>query len=225
MEKPLKKTIALKNFCSPYLSSPKHFCYPVFFSSPRMIFYSQKILQKHFAGKTSSPKESASVSKTCYSKFLPKKFLPKRICSPFCSPNFYPKEFAPWIFPPQIFFALHITSHNEILLANIPPKYFCWRNFLPTRICSSKTCFSKFPPKKICLKKNLFPILPQMFIQKNMLPKFFLPTNLLSNYFALHITSHKKLLPKFRFPKIFALWSSYGAWLEQVQWQGMVQCM
>ena len=54
--------------------------------------------------------------------FFQKKFVPH-----FAS-NFHAKEFAPQIFPPKNLlpniFALHISSHNEIFLTKIPPKYF-----------------------------------------------------------------------------------------------------
>lgn len=152
MEKPLKIKICSQFFFAPHIFPPKHFCFPVFFSSPEWLF-TRKKFSKNFAGKISSPKESAP-PKHAPQNFLPRKFLSKKICSPFCSPNFHPKEFAPQIFPPK---------------------------------------------------------------------------NLLPNIFALHITSHKKLLPKFCSPKIFAaqttLWSSYGTWLIQVQWQGIVRCL
>ena len=107
--------------------------------------------------------------------------------------------------------------------------------FPPHKNLSSKTWSPKFPLKNICFKKKLFPILPpppqkkkkKYFSFKRICSPNISSQNLLPNIFALHIL--KKLLPKFCSPKIFAaqttLWSSYGTWLIQVQWQGIVRCL
>ena len=88
----------------------------------------------------------------------------KKNCSPFCSRNFHPKEFGSQMFPPKNLlpniFALHISSHNEILLTKIPPKYFCWRNFLLTRICPPKLGPQKFLQRKFALNSNCSPFCP-----------------------------------------------------------------
>ena len=53
---------------------------------------------------------------------------------------------------------------------------FCWQNFLPKRICSSKTCSPKFFSQENFFQKKFVPhFAPLIFIQKNLLPKFFLP--------------------------------------------------
>ena len=212
MEKPLKIKICSQFFFAPHIFPLKHFCFPVFFSSPKWLF-TRKKFSKNFAGKISSPKESAP-PKHAPQNFLPRKFLSKKICSPSCSPNFHPKEFAPQIFPPKNLlpniFALHISSHNEILLTKNPSKYFCWRNFLLTRISPLKLGPQNFLWRKVALKRNCSPFCPlpppQIFFSfKRICSPNISSQNLLPNIFALHILTkncfpnfspQKSLLPK-----------------------------
>ena len=170
-----------------------------------MTFYSQKILQK-FCWQNFLPKRICS-SKTCSPKFPPKKISFKKNCSPFCLPYFHPKEFAPQIFPPKNLlpniFALHISSHNEILLTKNPPKYFCRRNFLLTRIFPPKLGPKNCLSRKFALKRNCSPFCPpppKKIIQKNLLPKYFLPKfaakHFCSPYYFSQKIASQILLPK-----------------------------
>ena len=147
--------------------------------------------------------------KNCWQNFLPKKICSSKTCYPKFPPHFapqifHPKEFAPYIFPPKNLlpniFALHITSHNEILLTKIPPKYFCWWNFLLTRICSSKNAPQNFLPRKFSLKTICFPFCPQFFIQKNLLPKYFL-LKICCQTFLLSILLLTKIASQILLPK------------------------
>ena len=81
---------------------------------------------------------------------------------------------------------------------------FCWLNCLPKRICSSKTCSPKFPPKKISFKKNCSPFCSPNFHPKEFAPQFFPPKNLLSNIFALHISSDNEFYLQKFLQNIFA---------------------
>ena len=197
-----------------------------------MTCYSQKIL-KIFCWQISYPKVSAP-PKHAPQNFLPRKFLLKKKCSPFCSPNFHPKEFAPQFCPPKNLlpniFALHISSHNEILLTKIPPKYFCWRNFLLTRICPQKLGPQKFLQRKFALKRNCSPFCtPHKFSFKRICSPNISSQKFAAKHFCSPYYFSQKLLPKFCSPKIFAaqttLWTSYGTWLIQVPWQGIVRCL
>ena len=132
MEKPLKITICAQKFLLPlsFLQNT--------FASQYSFFFPNDILLARI-----SPK---SLLNLLLQNMLPKISSQEnsfqKSCSRFCSPNFHPQEFAPQIFPPKNLlpniFALYISSHNEILLIKIPPKYFCWRNFLLTRISPPK---------------------------------------------------------------------------------------
>ena len=146
-----------KNFCSPYLSS-KTFLLPSILFFPGMTFYSQKIVQK-ICWQNFLPKRICS-SKTCSPKLPPKKISFKKNIVPHFAPlifiqkNLLPKFFLPRICCQTFLLSIFLLT-IKILLTKIPPKYFCWRNFLLTRTWSPK-----FPPKKICFKKKLLPILP-----------------------------------------------------------------
>ena len=205
------ETIKDKNLLSkmfaPYIFPPKHFCFPVFFSSPEWHF-TRKKFSKNFAGKISSPKDSAP-PRHAPQNFLPRKFLSKKICSPFCFPNFHPKEFAPPIFPPKNLqpniFALHISSYNEILLTKIPPKYFCWRNFLLKRISPPKLGPQNFLPRKFALKRNCSPfsILPppkkksfKRICSPNISSQKFAAKHFCSPYYFSQKLASQSLLPK-----------------------------
>ena len=126
MEKPLKIKI-----CSQKCLLPISFLQNIFASQYSFLPRNDILLAKNspkFCWQNFLTKRLYS-SKACSPKFPPKKISFKKNCSPFCSPNFHPKKFAPPIFPPKNLlpniFALHISSHNEILLTKIPPKYFC----------------------------------------------------------------------------------------------------
>ena len=62
-----------------------------------------------------------------------------------------------------------------------PPKYFCWRNFLLTRISPPKLGPQNFLSREVALTRNCSPFCAPppsiffFFIQKNWLPKYFLP--------------------------------------------------
>ena len=208
--------ICHQNFLLPISFLSKIFLLPSILFSPPMAFYSQKILQKHFAGKISSPKESAP-PKHAPQNFLPRKFLSKRICSPFCFPNFHLKEFAPPIFSLKICcqtFLLSIlcltmkfylqNSFKIFLLAKFPPHKNRLLQYLLPKISSQenlrrKEFVSHFAPK-FSFKRICSPnISSQKIAAKHFCPLY---------YFS------QKLLPKFCSPKIFAaqtaLWSSYG---------------
>ena len=89
-------------------------------------------------------------------------FFQKKICSHFAPLIFIQKNLLPKFFLQRIccqtFFALHISSHNEILLTKIL-KNILQAKFPPHKNLSSKTWSQKFPLQKICFKKKLFPIL------------------------------------------------------------------
>ena len=80
-------------------------------------------------------------------------FQKKKICSPFCSPDFHTKEFAPQIFPPNDLlpniFALHISSHSEILLTKI------LQNIFAGEISSSQESLLQNLVPKISSPENL----------------------------------------------------------------------
>ena len=142
-------------------------------------------------------------------------FFQKKNCSPFCSPNFHPKEFAPQFFTPKNLlpniFALHISSHNDILLTKNPPKYFCWQNFLLTRISPPKLGPQNFLSRKVALKRNCSPFCPPpphqfFFHSKEFAPQIF-PLKICCQTFLLSIllltkncypnfAPQKSLLPK-----------------------------
>ena len=183
MEKPLQVKTCSQNFLLPISFLQNIFASQYSFLPPNDFLLaknSPKILLAKF------PPQKNLSSKICSPKFPPKKISFKKNCSPFCSPNFQPKEFAPQIFPPKNLlpniFALHISSHNEILLTKILQNIL-QAKFPPHKNLSSKTWSQKFPLQKICFKKKLFLILPPpppptkffFFIQKNLLPKYFLP--------------------------------------------------
>ena len=221
-------------FCSPYLSS-KTFLLPSILFFPRMTFYSQKTLQK-FCRQTFLPQRISS-SKTCSPKFPPKKISFKKKIVPHFAPlifilkNLLPKFFLPRICCQTFLLSIFLLS-MIFYLQKSPPNYFCWRNFLLTRISPPKLGPQNFLSRKVALKRNCSPFCPppkNFFSFKRICSPNISSQNLLPKIFALHITSHKKLLPKFCSPKIFAaqttLWSSYGTWLIQVQWQGIVRCL
>ena len=160
LEEPLKIKICSQTFLLPISFLQNIFASQYSFLPPNDILLaknSPKLLLVKF------PPQKNLSCKTCSGspKFPPKKSSFKKIYSPFCSPNFHPKEFAPQIFPlknllPYIF-AFHVSSHNEILLTKIPPKYFCWRNFPLTRISPPKLSPQYFLPRKFALKRNCSP--------------------------------------------------------------------
>ena len=139
---------------------------------------------------------------------LPKKISFKKKLFPILRLIFIQKNLLPKFFLPRIccqtfllsIFLLTIKFFSQkflqnILLAKVPPH----------KNLSSKIWSPKFPLKKICFKKKLLPILPPPPQRKKSLKRICSPNisyqNLLPNIFALHITSHKKLLPKFCSPK------------------------
>ena len=135
--------------------------------------------------------------------FFQKKIVPHFAPLIFILKNLLPKFFPSKNLLPNIF-ALHISSHNDILLTKNPPKYFCWRNFLLTRISPPKLGPQNFLSRKVALKGNCSPFCPppsttkkKLFSFKRICSPNISSQNLLPNSFALHITSHKKLLPKF----------------------------
>ena len=129
--------------------------------------------------------------KICVPKYLLLKVFvlssPKHICSPV-------------FFPRRIKFYSQKKSSPKILLPKFPPQIFA-----PKRICSSKTYCSKFLSMRICFQKNFLPIGPQtfalqVFIKKNLLPKFFIPKFCFQ---TLNINS-KNFAPQILLPKIFS---------------------
>ena len=210
MEKPLKVKTCSQIFLLPISFLQNFFASQYSFLPPEWLF-TRKKFSKNFAGKILSPKESAP-PKHAPQNFLPRKFLSKKICSP----NFHPKEFAPQFFPPKNLlpniFALHISSHNEILLTKI------LQNIFAGEISSSQeSLLQNLVPKissKFALKRNCSPFCPPpppppppppqkkifFFIQKNLLPKYFLPKFAAKHFCSPHYFSQKIasqiLLPK-----------------------------
>ena len=91
--------------------------------------------------------------------FFQKKFVPHFAPLIFILKNLLPKFFPPKNLLPNIF-ALHNSSHNDILLTKNPLKYFCWRNFLLTRISPPKLGPQNFLSRKVALKGNCSPFCP-----------------------------------------------------------------
>ena len=133
--------------------------------------------------------------------FFQKKFVPHFAPLIFIQKHLLPRVFPPKNLLPNIF-ALHISSHNEILLTNILPKYFCWRNFLLTRISPPNLGPQNFLSRKFALKRNCSPFCPPpfFFIQKNLLPKYYLPKfaakHFCSPYYFSQKFASQILLPK-----------------------------
>ena len=191
-----------------------------------MTFYSQKNLQK-FCWQNFLPKRICS-SKTCSPQFPPKKISFQKNCSPFCSPNFHPKEFAPQFFPPNNLlpniFALHISSHNEILLTKNPPKYFCWRNFLLTRISPPKLGPQNFLSSKVALKRNCSPFCPPppqfFFHSKEFAPQIF-PPKICCQIFSSPYYFSQKIASQIFLPKNLCCPNHF---VEQL-WHLIVRCL
>ena len=112
----------LSNFFAPHIFPPKIFASQYSFLPPNDFLLaknSPKILLAKF------PPQKKKLLQNMLPKISSQEnFFQKKICSPICSPNFHPKEFAPQIFPPKNLlpniFALHISSHNDILLTKNP---------------------------------------------------------------------------------------------------------
>ena len=118
-----------------------------------------------------------------------------------CSQKFLlPISFLQNIFASQYSFFPRMTFYSQEILQK-----FCWQNFLPKRICSSKTCSPKFPPKKIPFKKFCSSFCSPNFHPTEFAPQFFPPKNLLPNIFALYISSHNEILLTKNSSKIFLL--------------------
>ena len=113
------------------------------------------------------------------------------ICSQkFFSPYLSSKTFL----LPSILFSPRMTFYSQEILQIV-----CWQNFLPNRICSSKTCSPKFPPQKKFLSKTFVPHFAHLiFIQKNLLPKFFLPRTCCQTFLlSIFLLTMKFYLQKF----------------------------
>ena len=142
--------------------------------------------------------------------FFQKKFVPHFAPLIFIQKNLLPKFFLPRIVCQTFLLSILLLTMKFYLQKST--KIFLQAKFPPHKNLSSKTWSQKFPLQKICFKKKLFPILPPHPPKKNYFFSFkricspnISSQNLLPNIFALHITSHKKLLPKFCSPKIFAV--------------------
>ena len=235
MEKPLKKKICPQNCLLPISVLQNIFASQYSFLPPNDFLLaknSPKILlaklppQKNLLLQNMLPKISSQENffQKIVPHFAPLIFIQKNLLLKFFLPRICCQTFLLSIF----LLTMNFTYKNS-------SKIFLLAKFPPHKNLSSKTWSPKFSLKKICFKKKLFPTSPSppppphFFSFKRICSPHISSQNLLPNIFALHITSHKKLLHKFCSPKIFAaqitLWSSYGTWLIQVQWQGIVRCM
>ena len=157
---------------APYIFPPKHFCFPVFFSSPEWHFTRKKV-SKNFAGKISSPKTLLlqGLFPKIYSQ---ENFLKKKNCSPFSSPNVHPKNLLPKYFLPRICCQTFLLSIFLLTMKFYLQKFL--QNIFAGEISSSQeSLLQNFLPRKFLPKKIVLHFAPLIFIQKNLLPKFFLP--------------------------------------------------
>ena len=176
---------------------------------------SPKILQSKFPPPKNLLLQNMLPKISSQENFFQKKFVPHFAPLIFILKNLLPKFFLPRICCQTFLLSIFLLT-MIFYLQKSPPKYFCWRNFLLTRISPPKLGPQNFLSRKVALKRNCSPFCPPpIFISfKRICSPNISSQNLLPNIFALHIGSHKKLLPKFCSPKIFAaqttLWSSYG---------------
>ena len=222
MEKPLKIKICSQFFLLPISFLPYIFASQYSFLSPNdflLLKNSPKILLAKFPPQKNLLLQNILPKISSQENFFQKKFVPHFAPRIFILKNLLPKFFPPKNLLPNIF-ALHISSHNDILLTKNPPKYFCWRNFLLTRISPPKLGPQNFYSRKVALKGNCSPFCPPpyhqkkiIFIQKNLLPKYFLPKFAAKQFCSPYYFS-QKIASQICSPKIFAvqttLWSSYG---------------
>ena len=131
MEKPLKVKTCSQNFWLPISFLQNIFASQYSFLPQNDFLFaknSPKILLANFP-----PQKNLLLQNMLPEISSQENFFQKKKCSPFCSPNFHPKEFAPQIFPPKNLlpniFALHISSHNEVLLTKILQNIFAGEIF------------------------------------------------------------------------------------------------
>ena len=222
MEKPLKIKICSQIFLLPIsflqniFASQYSFLPPNDFllakNSPKILLAKlppqKNLLLQNMLHKISS-QENFFQKKKCVPHFAPLIFILKNLLPNFFLPRICCQTFLLSIFLLTMIFYLQkilqnifageISSSQESLHQNLVPKISSQEKFALTRNCSP---FCPPPPP------------PNFFSFKRICSPNISSQNLLPNIFALHISSHKTLLPKFCSPKIFAaqttLWSSYG---------------
>ena len=219
MEKPLKVKTCSQNFLLPISFLQNIFASQYSFLPPNDFLLaknSPKILLAKFPPQKNLLLQNMLPKISSQENFFQKIFVPHLAPLIFIQKNLLPKFFLPRICCQTFLLSIFLLTMKFYLQKS--SKIFLQAKFPPHKNLSSKTWFQKFPLQKICFKKKLFPILPPtpkiFFSFKRICSPNISSQNLLANIFALHITSHKKLLPKFCSPKIFAvqtnLWSSYG---------------
>ena len=218
MEKPLKVKTCSQNFLLPISFLQNVFASQYSFLPPNDFLLrknSPKILLEKFPPQKNLLLQNMLPKICSQENFFQKKFVPHFAPLIFIQKNLLPKFFLPRICCQSFLLSIFLLTMKFYLQKS--SKIFLQTKFPPHKNLSSKTWSQKFLSRKFALKRNCSPFCSPpppppkrnfFFIQKNLLPKYFLPK------FALHITSHKKLLPKFCPQKIFAvqttLWSSYG---------------
>ena len=210
MEKPLKITICSQKFLLLISFLQNTFISQYSFLSPSDILLarnSPKILLAKFPPQKNLLLQNMLPKISSLENSFKKKIVPHFAPLIFIQKNLLPKFFLP-----------RTCCQTFLLSIFLLIMKFYFKNSSKMFLLASNTWSLKFPPRKICFKKKLFPILPpppkkKKIHSKEFAPQIFPPKNLLPNLFALHITSHKKLLPKFCSPKSLLptiLWSSYG---------------
>ena len=226
MEKPFKVKTCSQNFLLPICFLQNIFASQYSFLPPNDFLLaknSPKILLAKFPPQKNLLLQNMLPKFSSQENFFQKKIVPHFAPLIFIQKNLLPKFFLPRICCQTFLLSIFLLTMKFYLQKS--SKKFLQAKFPPHKNLSSKTWSQKFPLQKICFKKKLFPILPPpppppkkniyfFFSFKRICSPNISSQNLLPNSFALHITSHKKLLPKFCSPKIFAvqttLWNSYG---------------